>query len=199
MGGALEEPRAANGHGDEGCEPLAALDVRCMNRYDYSRELWRAGTMKPIHVLLIEHQPEEARRISEMLGAPSAVAFQVEQADRLEKALLRLRQGNIDVALFDCAVPNGDGLDTFRAVRAAAGTVPILVLTGTRDMCHGAQAVQEGAHAYLVKGEIDGNSLVRHLPHGSSTPASGGRGVPFAHVPSGTAAVPASRPDHEPG
>ena len=119
--------------------------------------------MKPIQVLLIEHQPEESRRISQMLDSSPVVTFRVEQVDRLDNALVRLRQGNFDVVVFDCAVPNGDGLDKFRAVREAAGTLPIVALTGTNDMCHGARAVQEGAHAYLVKSEIDGKSLVRHL------------------------------------
>ena len=41
--------------------------------------------MKPIHVLLIEHQREESRRIGDMLDASPVVAFQVEQVDRLEK------------------------------------------------------------------------------------------------------------------
>jgi glutamate dehydrogenase (NAD(P)+) len=119
--------------------------------------------MKPIRVLLIEHESEESRRISEMLGASSVVAFQVEQVKRLDDALARLRQGDCDVVVLDCAVPNGDSLDRFRAVRQTAGTLPIVVLTGTSDMCHGARAVQEGAHARLVKSEMDGKSLVRHL------------------------------------
>ena len=118
--------------------------------------------MKPIQVLLIEHQPEESRRISQMLDSSPVVTFRVEQVDRLDNALVRLRQGNFDVVVFDCAVA-GDGLDTFRAVREAAGTLPIVVLTGPGDMCQGSRAVEEGAYAYLVKSEVDRKTLIRHL------------------------------------
>ena len=42
---------------------------------------------------------------------------------------------------------------------------PVIVLTGTADMCSGAQAVQDGAHTHLVKGEVEGKTLLRHMRH----------------------------------
>jgi glutamate dehydrogenase (NAD(P)+) len=119
--------------------------------------------MKPIAVLLIEHDPAEAKRIRETLGSSTAIAFQVEEAGSLEDALARLRRPGLDAAILDCAVAGGSGLETFRAVRQAAGTLPVVVLTGPGDMCQGSRAVEEGAHAYVVKSEVDRKTLIRHL------------------------------------
>ena len=76
--------------------------------------------VKSITVLLIEHNPAEAERIREMLRSASVISFRVEQVDRLEDALIRLRHPGLDAAILDCGIPDGTGVNKFRARRRDA-------------------------------------------------------------------------------
>ncbi len=70
---------------------------------------------------------------------------------------------DIDAVLLDLNLPDSQGLDTLDRLYAAAGGVPIVVLTAHDDDQLAVQAVQHGAQDYLVKGDVDGPSLVRAI------------------------------------
>ncbi len=118
---------------------------------------------KPIKVLLIEDNSEEALLIQEMLTQVTDAPFYVECVDRLSTALARLAEGNIDVILLDLALPDGQGLDTFARVHAQAPRVPVVVLTGLGDETLAVKTLQKGAQDYLVKAQADSNLLVRAI------------------------------------
>jgi signal transduction histidine kinase len=107
-------------------------------------------------VLLVEDNPGDARLLREML--PSG--FDLTHVERLDEALKAC--GSVDVVLLDLSLPDSHGLDTFRKVHAAAD-VPVLVLTGMADDEGAVQAVREGAQDWLVKGHVEGETLVRAL------------------------------------
>jgi signal transduction histidine kinase len=69
----------------------------------------------------------------------------------------------VAVVLLDLSLPDSQGFDTFRRVRAAAPDVPVVVLSGLQDERMAARAVREGAQDYLVKGQVDGQLLARSL------------------------------------
>ena len=100
--------------------------------------------MKPIAVLLIEHDPLEAQAIEGMLRASDLVPFAVERAGCLDDALAHLRRPGQDAAILDCALPGATGTEHFRAVQQTAPAVPVIVLARPDDTCRGSQAVQEG-------------------------------------------------------
>src|SRR5690348_1396490 len=100
---------------------------------------------KRIDVLLVEDNRGDARFIREMLSEARATHFEVACADRLGAGLKLLAGGRFDVVLLDLSLPDSHGLDTFRELRAAAPTVPVVVLTGLDDETVALQAVQEGA------------------------------------------------------
>jgi PAS domain S-box-containing protein len=54
-------------------------------------------------------------------------------------------------------------LDTFTTLYGQASGVPIVVLTGLDDETIGVGAVQAGAQDYLIKGQLQGDSLVRAI------------------------------------
>jgi DNA-binding NarL/FixJ family response regulator len=116
-----------------------------------------------VRVLLIEDNPGDARLIREMLVEARSIAFALECADRLVAGLERLGQGEIDVILLDLSLPDAQGLDTFVKAHAQVPGVPIVVLTGLDDGALAIEAVQKGAQDYLVKGQVEGNLLVRVL------------------------------------
>lgn len=116
-----------------------------------------------IKVLLTEDNFEDARLIREMLSEARNTLFDLEYADQLRWGLKRLAAGGIDVVLLDLSLPDSQGLDTFVKVYRQAPSVPIVVLTGLDDQTLAVKAVQGGAQDYLVKGQLDGNLLVRAL------------------------------------
>ena len=60
-------------------------------------------------------------------------------------------------------LPDSEGLETFHGVHAAAGSLPIVLLTGVDDEEMGLRLVQEGAQDYLVKKQVNRDSLARSL------------------------------------
>jgi len=119
-------------------------------------------------VLLIEDNPGDARLIREMLadGAPGGLmheTFDLECADRLSTALERLSTGGIDLALLDLSLPDSQGLDTLERVHEGSPDLSIIVLTGSEDEELAVRTLQAGAQDYLLKGQIDANSLVRSI------------------------------------
>jgi signal transduction histidine kinase len=124
-----------------------------------------------VKVLLIEDNPGDAHLIQTVLGSAEMMgssihmfsAFDVEHVDRLSTGLERLRAGGIGLVLLDLSLPDSRGFDTFARVHAQASHVPIVVLTGLADAELAAEVVRKGAQDYLVKGEIEGNLLVRTM------------------------------------
>lgn len=75
----------------------------------------------------------------------------VAQAGSLAEARRMLR--GVDVAIVDLRLPDGDGVDLVRDVRAANKSACVLVLTAERDRRRVAAAVLAGASAVLHKSE----------------------------------------------
>ena len=98
-----------------------------------------------------------------MLAEANHVAFDVKYADRLEVAMEYVGQNEADVILLDLGLPDSQGLDTLKRFYAEVPELPIVVLTGLNDEMIGAQAVNEGAQDYLIKGQVDAHLLRRTI------------------------------------
>jgi two-component system, sensor histidine kinase and response regulator len=114
-------------------------------------------------VLLIEDNLGDARLIQESLADAKSDPFDVETADRLETAVLRLRAGGIDAVLLDLSLPDSQGWDTFDNVKAEARYAPIIILTGLCDEALALRMVQEGAQDFVAKIELSGGVLPRAI------------------------------------
>lgn len=66
-------------------------------------------------------------------------------------------------ALVDLGLPDAQGLEALHALRAAAPGGPLVVMTGTADERLGLLAVAAGAQDYLIKGQVEPNSLRRSV------------------------------------
>jgi signal transduction histidine kinase len=115
-------------------------------------------SVPPSVVLVVEDNDADADAVIEAL-APVVGKDNVVQCSRLGEALTRLSRGDVDVVLLDLSLPDASGLAGLHQVRAVAPMVPVLVLTGLHDDALCAQALQDGAQDYLVKGSL-GGSLV---------------------------------------
>jgi len=116
-----------------------------------------------ITILLVEDNPGDADLVRERLEETTSARFRVRHAKQLGAALQLFGKEVFDVILLDLSLPDVQGLDTVRSVRAACADVPVVVLTGLQDEGVGLEAIREGAQDYLVKDQIDGPLLARAL------------------------------------
>src|ERR1700683_3850283 len=97
---------------------------------------------RAIQVLLVEDSPSDILLTEEAL---SASRFQIQNSQRLCDALKALAAKHFDVILLDLGLPDSQGLDTLRTLRAKTSHVAVVVLTGKDDEKLALQALQEGA------------------------------------------------------
>jgi diguanylate cyclase (GGDEF)-like protein/PAS domain S-box-containing protein len=103
-------------------------------------------------VLLVEDNPADARLLREMFNEQGNTDLM--HVECMSEAERYLAEHPVDVILLDLGLPDAQGLDAVRRAHAAAPRVPVVVLTGLDDQALAAQALQEGAQDYLVKGQI---------------------------------------------
>jgi two-component sensor histidine kinase len=122
-------------------------------------------SVAPLRILLVEDNPGDARLLREMFSTERPGSYEITHLPRLGLALNHLAKGGVDIVLLDLGLPDGEGMDTVRRVRRLAPQVPVIVLTGRDDDEAVAEAMEEGAQDYLVKGQIETRALPRALRH----------------------------------
>jgi signal transduction histidine kinase len=120
--------------------------------------------MKPIKTaLLIEDNAGDARLLSEMFRDGESLAVVLSHVECMSDAEQHLARHSADVILLDPGLPDTEGLESVRRIRAAAPGIPLVVLTGLDDEDFAAQALRDGAQDYLIKNEIEPRGLMRAL------------------------------------
>ena len=102
------------------------------------------------HLLLLE----DDRRLSQMLvDYLSGMGYQVSAELTIAKALGRLAARDVDALILDLMLPDGDGLEVCRRIRAdpALRRLPILMLTARGDTTDRVIGLELGADDYLSK------------------------------------------------
>ena len=98
-------------------------------------------------VLLIEDDSRLADMVGEYLGK---AGFQVIHAESGARGLALHGREPLDVVILDLMLPDGDGLDICRQIRARSDT-PILMLTARGDPMDRVVGLEMGADDYLPK------------------------------------------------
>jgi diguanylate cyclase (GGDEF)-like protein/PAS domain S-box-containing protein len=114
-------------------------------------------------VLLIEHDPADARWIQDAFAASGEHSYRFEWVTRLGDGLRRLSNERVDLILLDLSLPDGRGLAAFEQICLAAPGSLILVLTNPANEDTARRAVEQGADDYLVKRHVEANWLPRLL------------------------------------
>jgi DNA-binding NtrC family response regulator len=118
---------------------------------------------KPLSILLVEDNPGDVVLFREMLGEANTSQFELTHSNTLNNALKLLSKESFGIILLDLSLPDGTGLDTVVRTHAAVPNVPIVVMSGLGDEELAVRALHEGAQDYLVKGQVDGNLLIRSM------------------------------------
>jgi diguanylate cyclase (GGDEF)-like protein/PAS domain S-box-containing protein len=118
---------------------------------------------KTIRILLVEDNPGDARLLREMFNEPASWKCDLTHHESMANAVAHLGAHPVDIVLLDLGLPDAQGLGAVRRAHSAAPRLPLVVLTGLDDESLAAQALQEGAQDYLIKGQIETRGLLRAL------------------------------------
>src|SRR5438045_8561853 len=77
--------------------------------------------------------------------------FQVEVARGGRAAVERVKQGGIDLVVSDVKMPDMDGLDLLREVRAVEASPTVVTITAFGSIDTAIRAVKLGAYDYITK------------------------------------------------
>lgn len=111
-------------------------------------------------LLLVEDDVDHAFLVRRQMREQLAPELEIVGASTMAQATRRLLEGDVRCVMLDLSLPDAKGLEVLRAVRAAAPTVAVVVLTGTDSDELGREALALGAQDYLVKGQ-HGPDVVR--------------------------------------
>jgi two-component system, OmpR family, KDP operon response regulator KdpE len=98
-------------------------------------------------VLIVEDEKEIRRFVRHALEAEG---FHVFEAEKLQRGLVDAGTRKPDLVILDLGLPDGDGTDFIRAVRAWSG-MPIIVLSARVEERDKVEALDAGADDYLSK------------------------------------------------
>jgi DNA-binding response OmpR family regulator len=101
----------------------------------------------PHRILLIEDDVRLASMVTDYLSEAGFIMTSVHTGSEGERLL---RQGSFDAAVLDLMLPDADGLDLCRRIRASS-LVPILMLTARGDPADRVVGLELGADDYLPK------------------------------------------------
>lgn len=142
---------------------------------------------KPLHILLVENNPDDARLSHEWLQDADPGGFEVRNAATLAEALRSLAEQVFDLVVLDLRLPDSQGLAGLRQLQRVAPELPVVVLTNGDNEILRAQAIAAGAQDYLVKGHFKPEYWLAHalryaveryrLQQQSNTESARARGV----------------------
>jgi PAS domain S-box-containing protein len=115
------------------------------------------------NILLIEDNRNDIRLIRELLSESSVISFDLEAVAELSEGMKLLSQKKYDVVLLDIILPDSIGPDTFIELKKRFPQTPVIILTGQLDEELGDIAVMHGIQDFLVKGQVNCDSLVRSI------------------------------------
>ncbi|PVX27249.1 MAG: hypothetical protein CW716_03290, partial [Candidatus Bathyarchaeum sp.] len=125
-----------------------------------------------IHVLHVDDEPDylkTAKTILEMQGT-----FQVETASSAQEAMKKLETKTYDTIISDYIMPEIDGLEFLKQLRASGNTTPFIIFTGKGREIVAIKALNLGADQYINK-RGNPETVYSELSHGIRTVVKGKR------------------------
>lgn len=117
-----------------------------------------------LKLLAVEDSARDFRVMQELFKETGQSVL-ITHYTRVSDAVEALRTQEFDCVLVDLGLPDGDGIDNVARLRAVNRSVAIVVLTGRDDDQVALDALRRGAQEYAVKGEHDGEELLRVVLH----------------------------------
>ena len=104
--------------------------------------------MSSLHVLVIDDEPA-ARQV--LAAAVSRAGHWVDAAADVAEAKAKLTRGDIDVALCDIQLPDGQGIELLKHSRASGLDTAFVMVTAFASVETAVEALRAGAFDYIIK------------------------------------------------
>ena len=102
----------------------------------------------PCTILIVDDEPAIRRFLRTSLAAQG---YRIAEASTGREALAALARESADVLVLDLGLPDIDGIDLLRTIRASGASVPIIVLSSRTDERGKVSALDLGADDYVTK------------------------------------------------
>jgi DNA-binding NtrC family response regulator len=107
-------------------------------------------------ILIIDDEDKLRNLLTRII---SLEGFDVLQAGDCKTALKQLEQNEIDIVLCDVKLPDGNGIELAKKIKAQFPMLEIILLTAYGNIPDGVQAIRNGAFDYITKGD-DNNKII---------------------------------------
>ncbi|HEY6898175.1 MAG TPA: sigma-54 dependent transcriptional regulator [Rhodocyclaceae bacterium] len=101
-----------------------------------------------MHVLVIDDEIA-VRQI--LANTVTKAGYSVDTANGVKEAAAKLVRGDVDIALCDIQMPDGDGVELVRGMRSAGIDTQFIMVTAFASMETAVEALRAGATDYMVK------------------------------------------------
>ena len=101
-----------------------------------------------MHILVIDDEPA-VRQI--LMAVVSKAGYSVEGAQNCAEGAAKLARGDVDIALCDIKMPDGNGVDLVRNYKASGGDTQFIMVTAFASVETAVEALRAGATDYVVK------------------------------------------------
>lgn len=118
-----------------------------------------------LKVLLVEDNEDDFIIIRDLLGESESVSFDLSWAAEAEEGLEWIESYAPDICLVDYRLGESTGVELLREVRKRGCQAPVILLTGQSAHEIDEQAMKAGASDYLVKDQLQAESLERAIRH----------------------------------
>ncbi|HVY62770.1 MAG TPA: sigma-54 dependent transcriptional regulator, partial [Planctomycetota bacterium] len=98
-------------------------------------------------ILVVDDEPDLRTALTDLLSAD----YDVKSASDAEKALERLRAERVQCILLDLSLPGMDGFEFLGRLRDRDLHIPVIILTGRKNVKTAVEAMQLGAENYITK------------------------------------------------
>ena len=117
----------------------------------------------PVNVLLIDDDEDDFVIARELISGFRERRYRLDWVDNYAAGLEAVQRGEHQICLLDYRLGALTGLDLLRAAREKGCRVPMILLTGQGDHEVDLEAMKAGAADYLVKGQLNENTLERAI------------------------------------
>ena len=114
---------------------------------NFKRNLMEIVSKKPV-ILIVDDEPDICEMLAKIL---SREGYVVKIAMSGKETVKEVMAGSVDIVLLDIIMPDQDGIETLRQIKAIRPQIPVIMFTAYVNMSTIRDAMRFGAYDYIAK------------------------------------------------